>query len=243
MKFTFTQAFPEPVLYALAYGTFCPGPSHVMKPLHPKYSDNTYEQYTNAFPPTYMNFPVMGAWVPVEYRPDDIVVLRRNPYYWKVDETGQQLPYLDEMHYRLSTWADRDVQAVAGTGDFSNLEQPENYVESLRRGADPNAPARLEFGPRIIGYSMFPNFSANGWGEPDERGQAIRELNRDLELPHGGQPRDRPAAARQLAGEGAVHRDLSGRHGERLDLLRRREHGLLSLLGSRPRRRCSRRRA
>ena len=179
VKFTFTQAFPESVLYALAYGTFCPQPSHVMKPLHPKYSDNTYEQYTNAFPPTYMNFPVMGAWVPVEYRPDDIVVLRRNPYYWKVDENGQQLPYLDELQYRLSTWADRDVQAVAGTGDFSNLEQPENFVESLRRGAEETAPARLEFGPRIIGYSLFPNFSGNGWGEPDARGQAIRELNRD----------------------------------------------------------------
>ena len=103
-----------------------------------------------------MNFPVMGAWVPVEYRPDDIVVLRRNPYYWKVDEAGNQLPYLNEMHYRLSTWADRDVQAVAGTGDFSNLEQAENYVESLRRAADPTAPARLEFGPRTIGYSLYP---------------------------------------------------------------------------------------
>jgi peptide/nickel transport system substrate-binding protein len=180
VKFTFTQPYPESVLYAMAYGTFCPGPSHVMKPEHPKYSDNTYEEYTNAFPPTYMNFPVMGAWVPVEYRPDDIVVMRRNPYYWKVDETGQQLPYLDELQYRLSTWADRDVQAVAGTGDFSNLEQPENYVESLRRAAEETAPARLEFGPRIIGYTMFPNFSANGWGSPDERGQAIRELNRDL---------------------------------------------------------------
>ena len=183
------------MLYALAYGTFCPGPSHVMKPLHPKYSDNTYEQYTNAFPPTYMNFPVMGAWVPVEYRPDDIVVMRRNPYYWKVDENGQQLPYLDELQYRLSTWADRDVQAVAGTGDFSNLEQPENFVESLRRGAEESAPARLEFGPRIIGYSLFPNFSGNGWGEPDARGQAIRELNRNHDFRMGAQPRDRPAAA------------------------------------------------
>ena len=196
VKFTFTQAFPEAILYALAYGTFCPGPSHVMKPLHPSYSENTYEQYTNAFPPTYMNFPVMGAWVPVEYRPDDIVVMRRNPYYWKVDETGQQLPYLDELDYRLSTWADRDVQAVAGTGDFSNLEQPENFVESLKRGAEESAPARLEFGPRIIGYSLFPNFSANGWGEPDERGQAIRELNRDQNFRIAAEPGDRPAAAR-----------------------------------------------
>ena len=81
----------------------------------------------------------------VEHRPDDIVVLRRNPYYWKVDEAGNQLPYLDEMQYRLSTWADRDVQAVAGTGDFSNLEQAENYVEALKKAADPASPATSGF--------------------------------------------------------------------------------------------------
>ena len=181
-RFTFTTAFPEQVLYNMAYGNFCPGPSHILKPQHPSYSDNTVEQYKNAFPPEFMNFPVMGAWVPVEYRPDDIIVLRRNPYYWKVDDTGQQLPYLDEMHYRLSTWGDRDVQAVAGTGDFSNLEQAENYVESLRASARDDAPAKLEFGPRIIGYTLFPNLSGNGWGQPDERAQAVRELNRDLKF-------------------------------------------------------------
>ncbi|MBN9018409.1 MAG: ABC transporter substrate-binding protein [Rhizobiales bacterium] len=176
---TFKQPFAKQYLYQMAYGTFCPGPAHILKPQHPKYSKNTYDQYKNAFPPEYMNIPTMGAWVPVEYRPDDIIVMRRNPYYWKVDEAGNQLPYLNEMHYKLSTWADRDVQAVAGSGDFSNLEQPESFVEALKRSANPAAPARLEFGPRIIGYSLYPNLSANGWGEPDERGQAVRELNRN----------------------------------------------------------------
>ena len=182
VKMNFASPFPRQVIYALAYGTFCPGPAHMLKPQHPKYSDNSYEQYRNAFPPTYMNMPVMGAWVPVEYRSDDVVVMRRNPYYWKVDEEGHQLPYLDELQYRLSTWADRDVQAVAGTGDFSNLEQPESYVEALKRSADPSAPARLGFGPRSIGYTLFPNLSGNGWGEPDDRGQKVRELNRNLDF-------------------------------------------------------------
>jgi peptide/nickel transport system substrate-binding protein len=177
---TFKDAFPAQYIYQMAYGTFCPGPAHILKAEHPKYKDGqTYDGYKNAFPPEYMNFPVMGAWVPVEYRADDIVVLRRNPYYWKVDEAGNQLPYLNEVHYRLSTWADRDVQAVAGTGDFSNLEQAENYVESLKRAADPNAPARLAFGARTIGYTLYPNLSANGWGEPDARGAAVRNLNRN----------------------------------------------------------------
>jgi len=182
IKWTFKEAFPTQYLYAMAYGTFCPGPSHILKPEHPKYSDNTYEEYKNAFPPEYLNIPVMGAWVPVEYRPDDIIVMRRNPYYWKVDEQGNQLPYLNEMHYRLSTWADRDVQAVAGSGDFSNLEQAESYVEALRRSADDDAPARLQFGARTIGYALRMNLSGNGWGEPDARAQAVRELNRDLDF-------------------------------------------------------------
>lgn len=182
IKWTFKEAFPTQYLYAMAYGTFCPGPSHILKPEHPKYSDNTYEEYKNAFPPEYLNIPVMGAWVPVEYRPDDIIVMRRNPYYWKVDEQGNQLPYLNEMHYRLSTWADRDVQAVAGSGDFSNLEQAESYVEALRRSAEDDAPARLQFGARTIGYALRMNLSGNGWGEPDARAQAVRELNRDLDF-------------------------------------------------------------
>ena len=143
--------------------------------------------------------------MPVEYRADDIVVMRRNPYYWKVDEAGNQLPYLDEMHYKLSTWADRDVQAVAGTGDFSNLEQAESYVEALKRSADPNAPARLAFGARTIGYSLYMNMSANGWGEPDERAQAVRELNRNLDFRLAVTSAiDREQLGR-VAGQGSVH--------------------------------------
>jgi len=180
VKWTFKNAFPTQVLYAMAYGTFCPGPAHILAPQHPANSKNSYDQYKNAFPPAYMNMPTMGAWVVVDHKPDNIVVLRRNPYYWKVDEKGNQLPYLNEMQYRLSTWADRDVQAVAGSGDFSNLEQAENYVESLKKSADPAAPARLEFGQRTIGYALEFNYSANGWGDTDDRSKAVHNLNRDL---------------------------------------------------------------
>jgi len=182
IEWTFKEAFPRQHLFAMAYGTFCPGPAHILKTKHPKYAGTTYNDYKNGWPPEFLNWPVMGAWVPVGYRSDDIVILRRNPYYWKVDEKGHQLPYLNELHYKLSTWANRDVQTVAGSGDFSNLEQPENFVESLRRAADDNAPARLAFGSRTVGYSLYLNFSANGWGSPDERGQAVRDLNRNLDF-------------------------------------------------------------
>jgi peptide/nickel transport system substrate-binding protein len=182
IKWTFKAAFPTSALYEMAYGKFCPGPAHILAPQHPSNSKNTYDQYKNAFPGNYMSMPTLGAWAVVDHKPDNIVVLRRNPYYWKVDEKGNQLPYLNEMHYRLSTWGDRDVQAVAGTGDFSNLEQAENYVESLKKSADPAAPARLEFGQRTIGYTLDFNFSANGWGDTDERSVAVHNLNRNLDF-------------------------------------------------------------
>ena len=38
---------------------------------------NSYDDYRNAFPAEYLNMPVMGAWVPVEYRADDVIVMRR----------------------------------------------------------------------------------------------------------------------------------------------------------------------
>ncbi|HEY9011966.1 MAG TPA: ABC transporter substrate-binding protein [Devosia sp.] len=183
IRWTFKEPFATQYLYQMAYGNMCPNPAHILSPKYPKNDPSvTYEEYKNFPPPEYMNYPVLGAWVVTGYRPDDIVILRRNPYYWKVDEAGNQLPYLDEVQYKLSTWGDRDVQAVAGTGDFSNLEQPENFVESLKRAADPNSPARLAFGARTIAYTLFPNLSGNGWGDPDERGQAVRDLNRNADF-------------------------------------------------------------
>ena len=59
---TFKDAFPKQYLYAMAYqGGFCPGPAHILKPQHPKYSKNTYEQYANAFPRELPELPGDGC--------------------------------------------------------------------------------------------------------------------------------------------------------------------------------------
>ncbi len=34
--------------------------------------------------------------------PDQLVVIERNPYYWKVDPAGNKLPYLDGVRYVVS---------------------------------------------------------------------------------------------------------------------------------------------
>lgn len=182
-RFTFDKPQSETLVESLAYIQGCPGPSHVLKEKHPKYnSDATYESYTNSLPNDQLSPVVLGAWVPVVHKPDELVVMRRNPYYFKVDENGQQLPYFNEMHFRLSTWGDRTTQAVAGTGDFSNMEDPGNYVEALRQSQSDDSPVKAQFGPRVLSWRMDLNLSEEN--AKDDVDQALRKLyrNKDFRL-------------------------------------------------------------
>ena len=180
-KFTFDSPQSETLLEGLAYIQGCPGPSHIMKANHPTYNkDATYESYTQSLPNNILPPVVLGAWVPVVHKPDELVVMRRNPYYFKVDEKGQQLPYFNEMHFRLSTWSDRTAQAVAGTGDFSNMEDPGNYVEALKQSQSPDSPVKANFGPRVLSWRLDLNLAANGAKEDYDK--ALRNLFRETDF-------------------------------------------------------------
>lgn len=180
-KFVFGTPQAETIVENLAYIQGCPGPSHVLKDVHPTYnSDATYDSYTQSLPNDLVPPVVLGAWVPVVHRPDELVIMRRNPYYFKVDESGQQLPYYNEMHFRLSTWGDRTAQAVAGTGDFSNMEDPGNYVEALKQSQDDTSPVRANFGPRVLSWRLVLNMDAEG--AEDEGEKALRSLFRETDF-------------------------------------------------------------
>ena len=116
LKFTFPVAKPTKFLYNLTNLNFSPGPAHILKPFHPKYGGADYQSYTDALPPNKLPVVTMGPWVPVEYKTDEFMVLRRNPYYYKVDSNGCQLPYLDEVQFTYSkTGSTRTLNALAGT--------------------------------------------------------------------------------------------------------------------------------
>ncbi len=198
-KFVFTSPQSETIVENLAYIQGCPGPSHVLKDQHPTYNgDATYDSYTQSLPNDVTPPVVLGAWVPVVHRPDEIVIMRRNPYYFKVDESGQQLPYYNEMHFRLSTWGDRTAQAVAGSGDFSNMEDPGNYVEALRQSQSDDSPVAANFGPRVLAWRMVLNMDAAGAEGEDEAAMRtlFRETDFRLALSHA---LDRDAIGQALA--------------------------------------------
>lgn len=44
-----------------------------------------------------LDMPVIWAWMPTVPAPATTQIAERNPYYWKVDPEGNQLPYIDTM--------------------------------------------------------------------------------------------------------------------------------------------------
>ncbi len=53
---------------------------------------------------------VLGPFMLADYKPGASVLLQRNPNYWKTDEQGRKLPYLDSI--RLDIQANRDVELL-----------------------------------------------------------------------------------------------------------------------------------
>ncbi len=53
---------------------------------------------------------VLGPFMLADYKPGATVLLKRNPNYWKSDEQGRKLPYLDSI--RLDIQRNRDVEML-----------------------------------------------------------------------------------------------------------------------------------
>jgi peptide/nickel transport system substrate-binding protein len=122
----------------------------------------------------------MGPWVATEYKTDELLVMRRNPYYWKVDESGQQLPYLDEAVYQKGpSGTGRTLCTLAGGCDHTNVENPSTeYIETMKRAQEPDAHFEVSWGPELLGYYVILNQSTT-LGVKDERDAAMRELFRN----------------------------------------------------------------
>jgi len=76
-------------------------PKHYLEQFHPKYNPaSDYDTLTKMDDPWQQNpdFPVLYPWHMTEYNAaEQLVTFERNPYYWKVDPEGNQLPYIDKM--------------------------------------------------------------------------------------------------------------------------------------------------
>jgi len=84
------------------FGAFAP--AHYLKQFHPKYNKEIkdYKLFNEKADDLNPERPAMTPWTVSQYKAGDAkLVASRNPYYWKVDPNGQQLPYIDQVELAL----------------------------------------------------------------------------------------------------------------------------------------------
>jgi peptide/nickel transport system substrate-binding protein len=96
----------------------------------------------------------LGPFVIAEYQPGSHVLLKRNPNYWKKDESGRRLPYLDSV--RLDIQQNRDTEVLRfrrGEFDLLNAIDAE-YFDRL----SPDFPSAMrDLGPSLDGEQLWFN--------------------------------------------------------------------------------------
>ncbi|GAB4428360.1 MAG: ABC transporter substrate-binding protein [Chloroflexi bacterium OHK40] len=96
--------------------------------------------------------PTLTAWV-LKNRLGESQVLNaeRNPYYWKVDAEGQQLPYIDSVRYSIVS--DREVLVLSALNGEIGLQD--------RRVGDFSSKPVLADGREKGGYDFYETISSN----------------------------------------------------------------------------------
>ena len=96
-------------------------PEHYLSQFHPEYSDTgSYEAFEAAAFDYNVDRPVMTAWKITQYEEGaPLMVAERNPYYWRVDPEGNQLPYIDAVYFHfVDGLAGVNAMGVAGQLDM-----------------------------------------------------------------------------------------------------------------------------
>jgi peptide/nickel transport system substrate-binding protein len=159
VTFTFTVPYP-PALTILGTG---PGnepfaPKHYLMTWHIDYNENAGDQATregfdswwqafanhrqgtnNRQATVDMNLPFLDPWVMKEIDSFGNKYFERNPYYWKVDTEGNQLPYMDKASRILTENMELlNLKVLAGdvdiVGSYLNIQDFPVYKEGEQDG-------------------------------------------------------------------------------------------------------------
>jgi len=104
-------------------------PAHYLKKLHGKYTPeedilklykgsnwvNIYRRQDVMYGNSNVDMPTLNPWVLTTVPPAQRFVFARNPYYHRIDQKGQQLPYIDDVI--MTVVAANLIPAKAGLGE------------------------------------------------------------------------------------------------------------------------------
>ncbi|MFZ0758817.1 MAG: ABC transporter substrate-binding protein, partial [Candidatus Sulfotelmatobacter sp.] len=128
---------------------------------------------------------VLGPFMVANYEPGATILLKRNPYYWKRDAQGRQLPYLDSI--RLDIQPNRDVELLRfkrGELDLINSLDSEYYDKlaatspQLVHDAGPSLDSeQLWFNE--VAKAPIPDYKKNWFRSANFRRAISEAINRD----------------------------------------------------------------
>ncbi len=151
----FVFAHPNPIFpQRLAWGNEQYMPKHYLKQFHMDYGDAAqieemarlagFDNWQNAFHAkadwlVNLELPSMRPWIPVTSATESRHRMVRNPYFWKVDPEGNQLPYIDEVVHTLAESAEViNLMGLAGDLDMQvrhmSLVNYPSFMANRERG-------------------------------------------------------------------------------------------------------------
>lgn len=143
-------------------------PAHYLKQFHTKYTSiekiqtemkkEGFNRWSEFFSVKRRNItnpecPTLSAWVATNKPQDQIQIFKRNPYYWKVDTNGNQLPYIGRIEVPMFT----DSQAML----LKALAGELTYIQGAWLGGIESYPTLVQNQERgnyrIVPYLWPPN--------------------------------------------------------------------------------------
>jgi peptide/nickel transport system substrate-binding protein len=160
-------------------------PKHILARHHPKYNpDANYKDFrdltTSAQLVMRPGLPRLSAWVPVEWVPGQRIVYERNPYYWKIDSEGNQLPYADRYTFEII----QDPKVLLLNFINNELDLFGRYFQMDMYPTLRSEEQKGRFNLRISGPISGPTFYLN-WDAPNPTlREAFRNKNVRVALSH-----------------------------------------------------------
>jgi len=156
--YTFTWSFKKAYpLFAMYLGAYdgprdtVLQPKHYLKRFHSKYANKadldaamkkgSYTVWTDLFNHELdwnnPNVPTLSPWMPTGWQTEAVQKWVRNPYYFRVDTAGNQLPYIDEvLSIKVSDTQTELLKTLAGDFDYNGVA-PANFavaMDSMKKG-------------------------------------------------------------------------------------------------------------
>jgi peptide/nickel transport system substrate-binding protein len=148
-----------PMLYALA-SSLWPLPRHI---LGPAYQSGTFEASFGI--DTAPERLVVSGPFKLERAEPGRTVLVRNPHYWRVDQAGTRLPYLDRIVFvNAGDWNTWRLKFEAGEVDYylCRPEEVGQFKDGVARADCNTYDLGLEAGTVHFWYNLNPGFNADG---------------------------------------------------------------------------------